>query len=346
MIRRLFVDNLTYKILALVMTFVFVNVVRRQDDTIVHDELVRVLYTNIPPESVLTEPLPPEIRVRLEGTAEQINKVVRRKELLTVDLKEKTSGDEIIFDPNDLRKIFGDDPPAVRSVDPRSVIIDMEDKVQRRVRVRPEIFGEPARGYYLERDGATVTPEHVSISGAKSLVDTVEELVTESVSANAIDRDLIREGVRLRLPRQGEFSVTPETVTVRIPVKEIESEVKLPSVPIEVRGCQHLRVCTTRPATAPVILKGPLLAIERIRDMGGQRLLFVDVEEISVKDGVHRKQPVRVEPRENLTVLFDTKQVTVEVTELQPALAPKPRPPAPQESPADDAPTLGDTDEP
>ena len=100
-------------------------------------------------------------------------------------------------------------------LDPRTVDIRVEPRVEKRVRVVARIVGDPAAGY--RRDGDPVaTPDSVTVSGPASVVAGIDSLVTLAVDI-AGERARIQRQVDLVL-EPGGLSADPRRCLVVVPL--------------------------------------------------------------------------------------------------------------------------------
>src|SRR5215468_3973464 len=107
----------------------------------------------------------------------------------------------------------------VVSRSPASLEIDFERRGRRAVRVRPDIEGEPAAGFLMGE--ASVEPPHVWLTGARSEVMRLDEVVTETIDVAGLQTPIDRE-VRLSLGGGHVGLEESRPVRVRIPIEPVE----------------------------------------------------------------------------------------------------------------------------
>jgi YbbR domain-containing protein len=100
---------------------------------------------------------------------------------------------------------------------PSRVQVRFEKRGRKAVDVRAEVEGEPASGFHLVQ--VEVEPPEVWLSGARSQVMRLSEVVTESINITGIREDEERE-VRLHLGGGSVWMEENKPVTVRIRVAQ------------------------------------------------------------------------------------------------------------------------------
>lgn len=323
--KRFFLENLPIKLLSLFLALILFVLVR--EDRVKEFELdIPVVTARAPEDFVFVGDLPKEVSVRVRGKWSKILEALEHKnEPYIVDMRGMKDGDVVFFDENRVERIIGPNGPTIVSVTPRSATLRLEAKVLKRVRVRPDLIGEAARGYLLRRDAIRIEPAEVAVRGPADSVKDIEEVLTAPINVGGLDRDLIREDVALRQPARPYLTVEPQRVRVEIPVEEVTTSALLAGVPVELRGCPPLHTCTVSPARVPVQLLGPMLQLERLRDDNGQELLWVDAGaagEFATPGRFERS--IRIQSPPGVIVTLSTSTVQIEVTPPEPP----PMPPA------------------
>ena len=320
--KKLFLQNLSLKLLSLFLALILFVLVR-EDRVKEFDIDVPVVTDHMPENFVFVGELPTTIRISLRGRWSKIlDAIERRHTPFVIDMRTVKDGDVVFFDAVGLKPIVGEHGPAIVAVTPNSATIRLVARVRKGVRVRPDLIGEPGRGYLLKRDAVLTTPQEVTVRGPADSVREIEELLTAPINIEGLDRDLILERVSVRQPALPYVTMERDQVRVEVTVEEVSSSRLLAAVPVEVRGCRPMRACEIAPRTVPVQLLGPMLTLERIDTGGGVGLLWVDASDISAAGGVFGDIPIRTSPLSRVVVTPTTQRATVTVTELQPAVPP------------------------
>ncbi len=332
--RGLLLDNLIYKLVALTLTLVFFVMVR-MDTTEQFSHRIPVMMENMPDDRVLTHDLPSYLTVHLSGSWSKIMRAVQPGgRPYVIDMQNTFDGEVVFFEEEKIRELLGPRPPAISSFEPASVTVRMEPKIRKSLRVRPDIVGEPARGFILKRDSVRVEPEEVSVYGPLSNLRDLTEVLTEPLDISGLENDFVRNDVRLNIGVPRSVSVDGERVRVEIPLEEVLTSTIFPNVPVEARGCRVGRICNVRPSRVGAHLTGPLRQIERIKASGGAQLLWIDAGAASDQDGSYEDVEIMIDAPYGVLVAPTPSTVTLEVTVLKPTTPFAPIETSPSESAA------------
>jgi YbbR domain-containing protein len=109
-------------------------------------------------------------------------------------------------------------PPGSRVVSrsPAEISMTFERRATRPVKVRADVEGRPAQGYRIEK--IEIAPPRVRITGARSEVLRLSEVVTEMIDVTGATGTLERE-VRVSPGVGHVWADEPRTVTVRVRIE-------------------------------------------------------------------------------------------------------------------------------
>ncbi len=264
-LRNVFVNNALLKSVSLVLAVALFFLVNTDKDAIIGVNM-RVSYT-LPDDRVLVSELTDQIQVTIRGPWRRMKRFDERElGRMTVDLSNMRNGPYNF--PKDAVRLPED--LTLLSIDPATVNIAFEDRIQETVPVQVATEGEPARGYKVEK--LVAKPSQATIVGAESRVldtnavwtralrlDGHTDSFTETVPIEVPDttpRGLIE--LADRNPVQVEVSLSPEMS------KRAFAEVPVKVVAGEGVSVAQLERFETDPATIEVILHGPLLVVEAL----------------------------------------------------------------------------------
>lgn len=320
--RSLFLENLPLKLLSLFLALILFVLVR-EDRVKVHELDIPVVAAQVPDDFVLVEAIPDRVRLTLRGRWSKISNAIQRSHKpYVVDVAGLADGDEYFFDDEELKRIIGDNGPTIVSKTPDSFTVRLEALLEKRVPVRSDIVGDPARGYNLRRGNTSTEPAQVTVRAPREVLSEIREILTVPINVTGLERDLIRDEVRLRKPAGQHVSLEVDRVRVEIFLDEVQATKLLQEVPVAVEGCRHLRACTPNPATIPVQVSGPLLRVEALERDGARGLIHVDASEVSAMGGSYHKLLVQVGDLPHIRITPTIPTVTLDVTELRPAEPP------------------------
>jgi len=177
---------------------------------------VPVSFQNLPDDLVITAQSTDRVNIRVRGSRAALRNLSAAKLEYVVDVAGAKPGTgEYEVDTS------GVDLPRGANVvgrSPASLEVDFERRGRRAVRVRPDIEGEPAPGFLMGE--ASVEPPHVWLTGARSEVMRLDEVVTETIDVAGLQTPVDRE-VRLSLGGGHVWMEESRPVRVRIPIEPV-----------------------------------------------------------------------------------------------------------------------------
>jgi YbbR domain-containing protein len=178
---------------------------------------VPVSFQNLPDDLVITAQSDERVNIRVRGSRAALRNLASAKLEVVVDVsgaKPGTGAFEVDASSFDLPR-----GANVVGRSPASLEVDFERLGRRAVRVRPDVEGEPAPGFLLGR--ASVDPTHVWLTGARSEVMRLDEVVTETIDVAGLQAPIDRE-VRLSLGGGHVWMEEGQPVRVRISIEPVE----------------------------------------------------------------------------------------------------------------------------
>lgn len=119
----------------------------------------------------------------------------------------------------------------VLDISPDSICLELEDVVEKVVRVVPNLKLTFARQYMLAGN-IKVKPDEITISGPAAILDTINEIKTLPITLNLLSAN---RQVKLSIPGVKQVSMLTTEVDVFIPVEKFtEVKLKVPIIPVNV----------------------------------------------------------------------------------------------------------------
>jgi YbbR domain-containing protein len=179
---------------------------------------VPISFQGVPDNLVIVDKTTDAVNVRIQGSRAALNNVSPGNMDYRLDVsgaKQGTANYEI----DDL-EIQDELPRGARIVSrsPSSVEVKFERRGTKVVRVRPDLEGEPLLGF--EVAGVRVQPERVRITGARSEVLRLSEVITETINLTGLKEPLERD-VRLNVGGRNAWVEEPTTVKVRVDITPV-----------------------------------------------------------------------------------------------------------------------------
>ena len=231
-ILRWIMKNLGSLVLALIISLlVWIAAVNESDPLITQEfpENVPVEYRNHEQDYVVVGDVPLEGVMTLRAPASVWEDLTTDDLRLVVDLTGLYDGDHTVdVEPEENLSLV-----RVISYEPTSVDLTLEPSVSREMSVTPVLSGEPAIGYLTEIP--VPSPSHVSMEGASSAVERVQELIA-MVDVTGRNRDVNIEVTIVPVDAAGNVVagviVTPATTTVFVPIVQQRGFRSVAVVPI------------------------------------------------------------------------------------------------------------------
>jgi YbbR domain-containing protein len=191
--RRQRSGNLRYVFMAIVIAMVLWGIAHGEKRTERNVD-IPVAFYGLPDDLVITDQSTSQINIRVQGS----RAALRNVSPTTMEYPVTVDGAKPGLAIYDVEASHIDTPRGVKVVSrsPARIELKFAPRGRKNVRIRPDITGTPAEGYLL-RD-VTLEPERVWLTGARSDVLRLQEVVTEKVDVSGQSKPLEKE-VRLAL---------------------------------------------------------------------------------------------------------------------------------------------------
>ena len=255
-LRSAMFDNLGLKFLSIVLAvtvFLLVNTDKDREIT----ARVGVSYT-LPEDKVLISERVDEVRVTVKGSWRRLRKFDEREvDRINLDVRRATSGEIAIT--NDM--IHLPSGVAVTSINPRSVRILFDKRVDKVVEVTPAITGRPQHGYVVAE--VKPVPATVKLRGGETMLAALTVIHSSEISLEGRTDSFVAEAQAV--PPEGAEVVGNPQIAVQIHVDEELVTRKVPGVTVVVRSDGDPSRWRVTPSQVDVTLTGALLAVEKAR---------------------------------------------------------------------------------
>ena len=217
--------NLHYKVLALVAAFGLWGV-SHSTSSVERGFDIPVVPANVPEELVITAQSTDAVNIRVRGTNAALRRLSVAELEYPVDLAGAKPGNtarEV-----ELAAISLPRGAQIVSRSPGSLEFSLERKSTRAVKVRADIDGDPAPGFAVGE--VTIDPPRLRISGARSEVLRLSEVLTETIDVAGADAPIEKKvhatpgGLHIWLDGGNEVTVRIEVAPV--PSPEAQAPVK------------------------------------------------------------------------------------------------------------------------
>jgi YbbR domain-containing protein len=199
-----------------------------------------------------------EVNIVVSGDKSEVARIDDRSLVATVDISDYQTGERLVqLTP---KNVSLDLPTGVKleSITPNSVLIRLEQHLEKEIDVEPQFAGKVADGYEIIGK-PEVIPAKVRISGPENHVKALEKAVTSKISLDGLKADYTATQVAIDI-KDEKVSVADLGVTVKIKIGELRIEKTFDGVPVSVNSGER-----ARPETASVVLYGEKSIVEKLR---------------------------------------------------------------------------------
>jgi YbbR domain-containing protein len=180
---------------------------------------VPVVFSGIPDDLVITDQTADVVNIRVRGSRAALRNVGSDEQEYPVDVSGAKPGLLV----HEVEAALIDVPGGVdvTSRSPAIIEVEFERRGRKAVRVRADLEGEPAEGFEIA--AVEVDPPRVWLTGARSDVLRLSEVVTETIDVSGLAAPVERE-VKLSLGSDHVWMEENEPVTVRLQLEAIAGD--------------------------------------------------------------------------------------------------------------------------
>lgn len=250
--------SLGLKLAALVLAFILYLIARQP--------LIEVRVVGVPVEisglregvELLNDNTPQTVNLRLRGPRDLVRGLASSQMSVMANLANKEPGERVV--QLKLKDVVAPEGVEVQQIEPASIKLRLEPTGKKLINVEPSITGSPEEGVELYR--ITATPRALEIVGPQALLDSLNQLKTESVSLKG-HRESFTATVDVELPHPSLRVTNRASVTLSLEVGERRGSRLFTNLPVQWVGpAGNVRLITK---TVEVLLLGPRAEIEAMR---------------------------------------------------------------------------------
>ena len=267
MLRRIFLEDWSLKLLSLAIAIVLWLLVTGQNEPVTAH--VNVQLNFIRPASLEISNDPPRtVDVMLTGSRNKLDDLTSLDLVATVDITDQRAGERVLR-LADKALISLPQGIKVDGYQPSAIPIRLEDVVERQINVEVKIEGKPADGF--EVYGVYPNKGSVAVRGPASRVNALQKVTTESIWL-AGHKESFTPSVGINVPDPKVNLVDP-VVNVNVEIGEQRIEKTFSSV--TVTTAQGGKV---QPATASATLLGATSLIDSLKPEDVRIVLDADLK--------------------------------------------------------------------
>lgn len=220
-LRRIFFDDLPLKLLALAITLgLWYGVTEQRAPATIRLRGIQLVF-RLPGDMEIGNDPRDEIEATLTGSRPALDRINVRDLVAYVDISDRKSGERVIrLTPE---RVHLELPDGVRMtrVEPATVPLRLEPRVEREVAVVPRLEGKLPEGYELR--GITVTPDKIKVRGPASRVDALEKVLTESIQLDELRETAVVPQIAIDIS-DPKIAALDATVSVHLEIVDIRSK--------------------------------------------------------------------------------------------------------------------------
>ena len=203
-----------------------------------------------------------EVDILFRGSREDIRYLNNEQLKVVIPASEPRHGNEVVVE---LSEKYLRNPTNAKVVrfSPSKIIVKLDQEGERILPVKAALDGSLPEG--LEVDRIITTPATVRVSGARQVLDEMDNIHTESIGLNSRQTSF-KERARIALPQAGRMQVDPEWVSVDIILMQHTSSQIIENIPVRIlsAAADH-RTFTVQPQQIHITVQGLQQKIQQMK---------------------------------------------------------------------------------
>jgi YbbR domain-containing protein len=187
-------------------------------------------YKNAPQKRAFHALQPDTVTTMLQGTGWQMlfQKMNDQNRVLNIDLRTLENKDYVVLS-SQLKQLNEEKEfdQQIVSFNPDTLYFDFSDRATKKVPVKL-VTSIKYQHQFAQSNNITVSPSYVTVSGPENVIDKIKSWNTDSLVLDSVN-ETVKTNLALQAVREGNLSIYPKSVSVKIPVDEFtEKTVQVP----------------------------------------------------------------------------------------------------------------------
>lgn len=255
MLRRVFIEDWSLKLLSLAIALVLWLLVTGQNQPVTAHVNVQLNFIRPPSFEISNDP-PRSVDVMLTGSRNKLDDLTTLDLVATVDISDQRAGERVLR-LADKAQISLPQGVKVDGFQPSAIPVRLEPIVERQVPIEPKLEGQTANGY--EVYGVRPTKGSVTLRGPESRVLALQKVQTETIWLGNHKDSFMATNVAIDVPDPKVDLIDPViNVEVEIGERRVERSVS----GVAVTAADGSRV---QPASASVTVLGPSSLVDSLK---------------------------------------------------------------------------------
>jgi YbbR domain-containing protein len=255
LVRRIFVEDWSLKLLSLAIALVLWLLVTGQNQPVTAHVSVQLNFIRPPALEISNDP-PRAVDVMLTGSRNKLDDLTTLDLVATVDISEQRAGERVLR-LADKAVISLPQGVKVDGFQPSAIPIRLEPIIERQVPIEPKLEGKVADGYEVY----AVRPNKgsVTLRGPESRVLALPKVLTETVWLGGHKESFTAPNVAIDVP-DAKVDLIDPVVNVEIEIGERRVEKSVSGVAVTTADGGRVQ-----PASAAVTVLGPASMVDSLR---------------------------------------------------------------------------------
>ncbi len=255
LIRKLFLEDWSLKLLSLAITLVLWLMVTGQNQPVTAHVNVQLNFIRPQTFEISNDP-PRTVDVMLTGSRSKLDDLTALDLVATVDLSDQRTGEKVLR-LADKAQISLPQGVKIDGFQPGAIAIRLEPIVERQIGIEPKLEGKPADGYEVY----AVRPSKgaVVVRGPASRVNALQKALTETIWLAGQKESFNAVNVAIDVS-DSKVDLLDPVVNVEVEIGERRMEKSFSGIPV--RTTQGGKV---QPATTTITVSGPASVLEALK---------------------------------------------------------------------------------
>lgn len=290
-IRSAFLDNLGFKLFALLLAIFLFQKVNQEDPNRVATVDVKLLYAFPTKKLLMTSEPITSIKVTLQGPESKLSNVTSRVWQFTVKLSDAESGPmQTELYTQEIRSIFPGEIQVTR-IKPSILNVRFAKRSQRTLPIQIVLKGKPPFGYRLLRP-ITSFPRKITLEGPQPILAKMDKVTTQAIDLTGKRTD---GPVRVSLNHPGKYIrfLGSNTVRATLQFHILKGNKSFEDLPIKVLNFSNTKLdYELKPESIQVQLFGPLAQLQPMKRR--ELVLEADSSKVASKPPGEHLVPLRI----------------------------------------------------
>ena len=255
LLRKIFVEDWTLKLLSLAITLVLWLVVASQNEPV--SAHLNVQLNFVRPQSLEISNDPPKfVDVTVTGSRTKLDNLSPLDLVATIDLTDQRAGERMVRLSDKLHLSL----PAGLKIEryfPSAIPVRLEAIIEREIELEPRVDGKPADGYEIY--GVIPSQRAVVVRGPASKLNQLHKAPTETVWLGGQSESFTANSVAIDIP-DPKIDLLTSTVNIRVEIGEQRGDKTFTDVPVSAAGGSR-----AAPNKATVTITGPRHLVEALK---------------------------------------------------------------------------------